>query len=606
MSKKVIVKKPLPILKPAKVEDPNAFAKWELYLNTNRVKLLLIIPLVLGTLFALLTFDVKISEGNDDAMYIEAATKYAADFTGYYYTANAPMYPMILGVVTMIAGFNLTLYKLLNVVFFLLHLLLMYAAFRRRIPYSILFPVLLLTAVNSYFLYYASQTYTEMLFVTLQAIFFLVFFKWQEQLRGLVSKSGSSWQSLYNTILPPVPEIGNYPIARIRGALVIGLVLFLMTFCKNIAIGMLGALIVFFVIGRNWKSLIDVVAGYVIVRLSFEGLKTAIWGASDQYGAQSAILLQKDAYNAAAGKEDFNGFITRFFDNFDLYTSKRLFQVLGFKDPDSNETHTILSLLVVFLLAFAAWRIYVELKKTGFFSKIAATTNSDFPRNILLVFIYICTMHFLTYLVLQTRWDQPRLIMVYAPMVVMVILYGLYSYFSKSGLTGRMGYLLVAVVIVGSSLLSTVKKSIANYPVLKKNLQGDLYYGYTADWENFLRLSAWCADSLPEGSLVASRKAPMSFVYGKGKPFFPVYSVPAVDTTTNMSHPDTVLALFRDNKVTHVMLGSLRRNPNKVDGYIINTLHRMLQPVAQKYPEKVRLVKQIGDTEPAYLYEIRD
>ncbi len=73
-----------------------------------------------------------------------------------------------------------------------------------------------------------------------------------------------------------------------------------------------------------------------------------------------------------------------------------------------------------------------------------------------------------------------------------------------------------------------------------------------------------------------------------------------------MSHPDTVLALFRDNKVTHVMLGSLRRNPNKVDGYIINTLHRMLQPVAQKYPEKVRLVKQIGDTEPAYLYEIRD
>jgi len=194
--------------------------------------------------------------------------------------------------------------------------------------------------------------------------------------------------------------------------------------------------------------------------------------------------------------------------------------------------------------------------------------------------------------------------MVYVPLLLMVIFYGFYTYLHHSGAIGRIGYLALVGLVVGSSLLTTVKKSIANYPVLKKNLQGDLYYGYTPDWENFLRLSAWCADSLPQGSYVASRKAPMSFVYAKGMPFFPVYTVPALDTVTNMSNADSVLTLFKQNKVTHVLLGSLRRNPKKPDGYIINTLHRMLQPVAQKYPQKVKLVKQIGETEPAYLYEI--
>jgi len=65
------------------------------------------------------------------------------------------------------------------------------------------------------------------------------------------------------------------------------------------------------------------------------------------------------------------------------------------------------------------------------------------------------------------------------------------------------------------------------------------------------------------------------------------------------------LNYFKKEKVTHVLLASIRRNPKKIDGYIINTLHRMMAPVAQKYPDKVVLVKQMGESEPAYLYEIK-
>jgi hypothetical protein len=104
---------------------------------------------------------------------------------------------------------------------------------------------------------------------------------------------------------------------------------------------------------------------------------------------------------------------------------------------------------------------------------------------------------------------------------------------------------------------------------------------------------------------VACRKAPMSFVYARGKHFYPIYSVIAKDTATQQSNPDSALAIFKRNKVTHLLIASIRLNPKQNTGEIINTLHNIAGPIVQKYPEKLKLVKQIGDSEPAYIYEIR-
>jgi len=255
-----------------------------------------------------------------------------------------------------------------------------------------------------------------MLFVTLQALFFMVFFKWQDA----VWKTSGNTNS--NAALPEIhPAARNASlISRLKGVLAIGVIMFLLTFCKNIAIGSLGAIILFFIIQRNWRSLAEAVAGYAIVRLSFEGIKAVIWGASNQYGSQGAILLQKDAYNPAAGNEDINGFITRFFENFNLYTGKRLYQILGFKDPDSNQAHVILSLLALVLVLFAAWRIYVEIRKASAAKRMARSSsvtaknqvtdkqtlistehpvsNSTirYADNVLFVLIYILTLLFMT------------------------------------------------------------------------------------------------------------------------------------------------------------------------------------------------------------------
>lgn len=52
------------------------------------------------------------------------------------------------------------------------------------------------------------------------------------------------------------------------------------------------------------------------------------------------------------------------------------------------------------------------------------------------------------------------------------------------------------------------------------------------------------------------------------------------------------------------MVANLRRNPNKKDGYIINTVHRYLNTIQQKYPNFLTPVHRIGNSEEVNLFKI--
>ena len=215
----------------------------------------------------------------------------------------------------------------------------------------------------------------------------------------------------------------------------------------------------------------------------------------------------------------------------------------------------------------------------------------------LFLWLYTCAMVSFTFIALQKSWDQYRLIMVFIPFIFILIFWSFYN--SLKNKSGVAQFLLICsmCILLFSSLFSSINRSFKNYSILQKNISGDIFYGYSEDWANYLKMSKWCGDSLPKESLVACRKSPMSFIYANGKEFFPVYTVYSTDA-------DTVLSMLKTNHVSHFILASLRRNPKKNDGYVINTLHRMMAPVAKKYPQKFTLVKQMGASEPAYLYRI--
>lgn len=538
------------------------FDRFDIWCEKNNTKLLFGF-LFLSLFFSILLFNARISEAHDDALYLEGGWRYVNEFPTYFYTQNAPLYVMFLGLLTKLFGFKLLLFKLFNVIFTFFSVLFFYKAFYKRIPFIVFIPVMLFVSCNHLIQYYASMTFTEAFYLFLQSLFFFSFFK------------------LYDAL-----QAEPNGMKHLKQWALLGLFTFLMATCKSVAIVAVPALILFFVLEKQWKNVGLAIGAYLVFKIPYELIVRAIWGSQNQFSGQSKILMQKDPYDASLGTEDMAGFIERFFTNCNLYLSKRFFQLLGLRDEMSVEIYGLLAFIVIVVLLIALFQVFKQKNKP-------------------LVFFGLFTAAelLLSFLILQARWDQPRIVLICMPIMLMLMYLLFYNTVKKSGM-GQNIYLAIVGLICISVLMSSFKRGSSNFPIVKKNLAGNIYYGYTPDWQNFLKCSEWCADSLPKNTLVASRKAPMSFVYGKGKKFFPIYSVIKKDSLTQQSHPDSALAFFNEKGVTHIMVASLRINPTQNTGQIINTIHNIVQPIIEKYPNKLKLIHTEGSSEQTYLFEI--
>lgn len=538
------------------------FDKFEAWADNNDQKLLYVF-LSLGLFFSILLFNARISEAHDDALYLEGGWRYVHEFPKYFYTQNAPLYVLFLGLLVKVFGFKLLLFKLFNVAFNFFSIFFFFKAFHKRIPYSVFVPVMLFVSCNYLIQYFAGMTFTEAFYLFLQSLFFYYFFKLFDALQA--EPRAKHWKRW----------------------LMLGLFTFLMATCKSVAIVALPALMLFFAMEKQWKYVLYSLGAFLVFKIPYELIVRMVWGSQDQFSGQSKILLLKDPYNQALGQEDVSGFITRFVDNCNLYLSKRFFQIIGFRDENSVETYGLLAFIVIALTVAGLYMAFKHKHKPLIFFGL-----------------FTAAQVVLSFVILQVRWDQPRIILICMPVMLILIFYMFYNAVKTSGM-GQNIYLVITLLVCGSLLISSFKRGMVNLPIVKKNLAGDMYYGYTPDWQNFLKCSRWCADSLPASSLVASRKAPMSFVYGNGKKFFPIYSVIKKDSLTDQSNPDSALTFLRQKGVTHIMLGSLRIDPTKNTGQVINTVHNIAQPIMQKYPDKLRLIHTEGNVEPTYLFEIR-
>lgn len=548
---------------PASRATTTSFLKFENWAHKSEKKLFYVL-LSLCVFLSLISFNARISEAHDDALYLEGGWRFVNEFPNYFYTQNAPLYPMLLGLLIKLMGFQLIVFKLLSLVLNALGFALFFKAFKGRLPYIIFLPVAFFHACNYLILYYASMTFTEAFYFFLQGLFFFT----AARVLDVLEKNPANLRTQY------------------KHWLLFGLSMFLMSTAKSSAIVVIPAVALYFFLQKNWKALAYSLGAYLSFKLLYEGIVKTVWKAQNQFAGQSKILLQKDPYDISKGNEDLSGFIQRFVDNANLSLSKRFYQILGWRDENSVEVYGLITLLTLGLMLFGFWKLY---KKGNALLVLAA--------------FFTGAQLVLSYVILQTRWDQPRITLVLMPVLLMLILYAFHAFTNNKGI-GPTLYLVVVVMLCGSVLLSSLKRGTKNIPIVKKNLQGDKYYGYTPDWQNFLKCSEWCADSLGAETLVASRKAPMSFVYGKGKKFFPIYSVIKKDSATNQSNPDSALAFFKERKVTHIMLGTLRLDPNNPGNGFINTVHNIAAPIAQKYPEKLKLVHVEGQFEEASVYEI--
>lgn len=539
--------------KPVDQLQADLFQRCEKFLERNQTKVICVF-LLMSLVFSFFLFDIKISEGGDDASYIQRGWYFITKNKFPFY--QGPLYPLVLAVPLALFGLNLLVLKLLSVLFTLGSIWFTYLAFRKRIPYVILFSLIFFLVSNSYIQYYASQTYTEAFFLFLQAV--SIYF---------VMKVADSMPAVGQTV-------ENRKISY-SGFLWIGIFFTLLSLTKSIAVVCIIPVILFFIFYRNYKYAICTLMSFLIFKIAVElGIRIFYEGGSGQL--QQMFL--KDLHKPELGYEDFSGIIVRFFANAQHFISVSFYKIMHLRNDLADQPIGFLALMTAVVLVAI---IIISYKKNRYIFLVG------------LYFIVLCASIFGG---IQADNKQDRLVLIAMPFIFTIFIYGIYYLTVKFSIP-RFYFLGFILIVLSINLFGTVKNSVKNVKVLNKNIEGDKYYGYTDDWVNFLRMSAYCADSLPKSSFIVSRKPSMSFIYGKGKEFYPVYVAFSTD-------PDTILAKFKDEKVTHIIRGYLRDDPKVNNGKITETIDCLLSPIMLKYPKKMTLIKQIGKSEPAYLYKI--
>jgi hypothetical protein len=516
---------------------------------------------------------------------------------------------------------------------------------------------MLIVAVNSTILYFASQTYSEAMFMFLQALAIYIFV--------------NIYLNFGDTVkLPLKQEVVQW--------LILGFFVFLVSLTRNIGIVALLAMLLFLVMERKIRGAILLTMSYVIFLIPFRIYKSLVWDAGISQGPdQISEILRKSPYNRAMGTEDFGGMVDRFLLNAKGYLSKHFMTGIGLHDPASTEKSTLVTIIIVVLFIVA---LYFAFRR----SKI-----------MLFIWIFLAGSMAATFIALHQSWDQMRMIVIYIPMLLLIIAWGIQQLStSKRYAFAGIVLLIFLVVMFFRTFSQTSDKIQDNHKVLSRNIKGNLYYGFTPDWQNYLKMSEWVGVNIPAGKVVASRKPSMSYIYSKGREFYGMYRFPteppedfirqlntrtgdlmvfpnkliradwpvslqwaikhanvacvaegseifslyefkgqqgnevvqslyqnqvfpfSTDSLINRIRksketcfavsPDSLIQTLRRNKVEYVIVASLRANPNRNTGNIINNIQRYLFFVEQKYPGILKLVHQIGTDaeEPAWLYQI--
>ena len=620
-----------------------------------KLNLFFFLSLFLTVLIGAMLFDVKISTGGDDSSYIEMANGFLQGRS--FPTWHGPLYCIFLSLPMLIFGVNVIWLKLFSFMFIIAHMVLFYYTFKKLVSPSILTLVMLIVSVNSSILYFASQTYSEAMYMFLQSLIVFLFIHFYLAAKD-VQKPAIKEQSIQYLML--------------------GFFVFLASLTRNIGIISLFVMVFMLIADRKFLSSLMLTASYLVFFVPYKLYKYLFWHTEIAKGSRPFHeILLKNFYNPAAGYEDFSGMVVRFVENARLYLSKHFMIGIGLHDATSTDKSWLVTVIVIILFLISLYYAYKRNKAMLF---VALNLGGSMAA---------------TFIALQQSWDQMRMVIIYIPMLLLFLAWGIQQLAGKKGY-GFLNLLLpfLLMLIFFKTFGLSADKMKANRKILSKNISGNLYYGFTPDWQNFLRMSEWVSKNIPDTALVASRKPSMSFIYSKGKDFYGMYRFPTETPEkllgelqqragelsvipnkaiggnwpaelqwaikrTNVAFvaegndiygvydlkgqagseitqalnqynvnpfstdsllirvrastqqcfavsPDSLINTLRRNKVDYVIVASLRANPNMNTGNIINNIQRYLYFVEQKYPGIISVTHQIGANaeEPAWLYKI--
>ncbi len=507
-------------------------------------------------LMALLFFDPKVSIGGDDSEYLNRAYQFIHN--GKFPTFQGPLYPIVMGLTISVTGLNLVLIKFTSIIFMLVHFWLFFQTFRKHLTPVLMVGILFILSINASMLYFASSTFTESFFLMIQSLFLFSFEKCFI----------SGWKEKYT-----LKE--DY-----KRFLLLGFTLFLMAITKNIGLTAIIGTSLFFVVRLKWMALIYTIIVFILCQVLFIGIKTYVFEVKDrQVSSQGNTLMMKHPYDESIGKEDFGGYVDRVVINSKEYLSRHFTLIYGLNSEIKPGVSGFITLFIYVILF------------TGFILLFRQSEFWTFNG------IYLIASCGITFIVLQTYWSQERLILVYTPLILVYLLYSIYYIIDNHSPKLKWLFTGIFILFIAANLIRTAKKLPQTIDSLGHYLKGETTYGFTPDWINYFGMSKWITSNLPEGTLVGCRKPGMAFLYSGGKEFYGIWRVPS-------DNPEELYNQLKDAGVTHVMMASLRLDPNRNTGRTINTVRRFLSIIHEAYPDKIEFVHKIGEQEPVFLYKL--
>lgn len=501
-------------------------------------------------LLAVLRFDPKVSIGGDDSWYIIAALDF---WNGVAFPAwHGAFYPILISPLVATLGIHVPLLKVLSILFSLTAIAMLGYTLRERIPPFVWLFTLLLSAAAPQMVELVGSTYSEPLFMLLQAVILWLFVKLCDVKTSLLSR-----QTI--TLLLPL-----------------GLALFLLSLTRNVGYGALIAITIFLLaIRRDWKKTTAIIAAYMLFYIPFTIYKHVKWGInSASFTGQLSKIMLVNFYNPADGTETPAGLCLRVWENALQYLTEHLPAFLGIEVETPSVT------LLLLIIAGGALIVLSKRTRTHFTWLLA---------------IYLIVMLGGTFITQQTHWNQYRLVIVYLPLLLALFLYGIHAIFAHNA--PHVGNIVIAC-LCGLSLLLTTTANFRKIDTLNlaKNLRGDQFAGLTPDWDSYLRVCQWAGKNLPDTVTIACRKPNNAQIYAN-RPFHGIFRYIS-------DNADSVWDYFNTNRIDYLILGHLRVNPEKRTDRFINSLHFNAFRLLEGKPDCLELVYYKGDTEPAYLFRI--
>lgn len=144
--------------------------------------------------------------------------------------------------------------------------------------------------------------------------------------------------------------------------------------------------------------------------------------------------------------------------------------------------------------------------------------------------------------------------------------------------------------------------------LLGNSFTGDAYYVQTAtqatlyspQYKSFLDCAVWAKDNLPKDAIVASRKERIFYIFSNG---LKGYKHVSTNEITRLQEQGATLEDFQKSKLDKIAV-------ENTDYVIIDTFNpasaQLIYPILEKYPEKFKLLKIVGDqqTGACYVFQV--